>query len=159
MENKKRSIEEFFASYETHFNNAISGRRAEIPTILRESFADCFVESSPLGINCGKNDGEFLNKIKQGFEFYRNIGSKGMKIRSKKIDFLDEFHALVKVQWRYSYLKENISGAIDFDVLYLLRTINDNVKIFAYISGDEQKALRERGLIPEEQELVPNEEL
>jgi hypothetical protein len=161
MKNIKKNIEEFFGAYETHFNLAVSGMQADINGVIRKSFADCFVESSPLGVICGKNDDEFLNRIQEGFNFYRNIGSKGMKIRSKDVTVLDDFHAITKVQWRYSYLKDNVSGAIDFDVFYLLRIVNHEVKIFGYISGDEQKALRERGLIPEEHEheLVPSQEL
>jgi hypothetical protein len=40
-------------------------------------------------------------------------------------------------------------------VIYLLTMANEP-KIFAYIAGDEQKALKEKGLISEEQ-MVHNE--
>ena len=153
MSKKKKSIEDFFADYESNFNNAMSDNPSDVDIQVQKSFADCFIESSPLGVNCGKNDGEFLKRIKQGFDFYKNIGSTGMNIVSKDITLLDDFHAMAKVYWHYSYLKDGKPGAIDFHIIYLLTTVNNEIKIFSYIAGDEQKALKERGLI-QEKELV-----
>jgi hypothetical protein len=58
---------------------------------------------------------------------------------------------MVKVYWRYSYLKDNNPGTVDFNTFYFVNTSNGEIKIFAYIAGDEQKALREKGLIPQEE--------
>jgi hypothetical protein len=155
MSKRKKNIEEFFNAYESHFNNAISSGQIN-PDDIRESFADCFIESSPLGVNCGKNDSGFLDKITQGLDFYKGIGTQAMNIVAKDVTLLDDFHAMVKIYWRYTYLKDNNKGAIDFNVFYFVNTVQNNqVKIFAYIAGDEQKALKERGLVPEE-EIVSN---
>lgn len=45
-----------------------------------------------------------------------------MKIVSRDITLLDDFH-----------------------ITYLLTTVNNEIRIFEYISGNEQKALKERG--------------
>jgi len=148
MSKRKKHIEEFFTAYESHFNNAILNEQSNIKEEISGSFEDCFIESSPAGVICGKNDGQFIEKIKAGFAFYRSIGSKGMEIVSKDIALLDDLHALVKVYWRYSYVKDGKEGSIDFTNYYLVTT-NDQVKIFAYIAGDEQKALSEKGLVPQ----------
>ncbi len=37
---------------------------------------------------------------------------------------------------------------IDFDNIYFVQTIGGVPRIFGYITGDEQKLLRERGLSP-----------
>ena len=86
--------------------------------------------------------------ILQGLEYYRSIGTKSMKISSMAITSLDEFHVQTRVSWQSDYIKKDGNGErIDFDVIYLLQTIGEGPKIFAYITGDEQGTLRERGLI------------
>lgn len=151
MSKKKKNVEDFFNDYELHFNNAMSGKQSDLEDQIRKSFADCFIESSPLGVNCGKNDDEFRKKIRQGFDFYKKIGSTGMNILSKDITVLDDLHAMAKIYWRYSYSKDNKLGTIDFHIIYFLTMLNNEIKIFSYIAGDEQKALKEKGLIPEEE--------
>jgi hypothetical protein len=55
---------------------------------------------------------------------------------------------MVKVQWRSFYNKRDGSEElIEFDVIYFVQTLNEKPKIFAYIMGDEQGVLSERGLI------------
>lgn len=149
MSKKKKQVEEFFNAYESHFNEGLRND-TEISKKIAESFATCFVESSPAGVICGKNDSGFPEKIRQGFSFYKNIGSTGMNIISKDITLLDDFHALAKIYWQYTYQKDNTPGTIDFNTFYLLNIFDGEVKIFAYMTGDELKALKEKGLIPEE---------
>jgi hypothetical protein len=150
MSKRKKAMDDFFSSYEKHFNDAMADSTSDVTDSIKNSFADCFVESSPVGVICGKNNDEFVGKIKQGFDFYRSIGSTGMNIISKEVSMLDDLHAMVNVYWRYSYSKDDKPGTIDFHVIYLLTLVNEP-KIFAYIAGDEQKALKEKGLIPEEE--------
>jgi hypothetical protein len=71
-----------------------------------------------------------------------------MNIAAKEINLIDDFHAMVKVYWRYHYQKDNIPGTIDFHSIYFLRAFDNDIRIFAFITGDEQKALMEKGLIP-----------
>ena len=147
MEKRKQKIEEFFASYESHFNEALAGNEQRISLALAESFAECFTESSPNGVVCGQNDAQFKTRIEEGLRFYKSIGSESMQILDREITLLGQDHALCKVTWQYSYRKDNSLGTIDFDVYYFLRTLNDQIRIFGYITGDEQQALKEHGLI------------
>lgn len=152
MSKRKKTIEELFSKYEANFNTAISGDGEGVEEAVRPFFADCFVESSPAGVVCGQNNDAFIEKVKQGFDFYKSIGSKGMSITSKDITLIDDLHVSAKIYWRYTYEKDGIEGAIDFHTIYLLTTANGEPKIFAYIAGDEQKVLKERGLVPQEVE-------
>jgi hypothetical protein len=145
MSKRKKNIEEFFSAYEAHFNKALSNEHVTSEE-MAQFFEDCFIESSPQGVICGKNDNQFIEKIQSGFEFYKGIGSKSMTIVSKDVTLLDDLHALAKIYWRYSYMKEEREGTIDFTNYYFVTT-RDQVKIFGYIAGDEQKALADKGLV------------
>ena len=70
-----------------------------------------------------------------------------MNILSKQIDILDSFHAIVRIHWSSSFTrKDKTSGDIAFNVFYLVQKRND-IRIFAYITGNEQEALKRAGLI------------
>jgi len=149
METTNPKLEQFFAEYEATFNRALG----ETPEVDIEAtawaFADCFIEASPLGVTCGRNDEQFRAVIPQGYEFYRSIGTKSMKIAFLTVTALDDYHAMAKVHWQALYVKKDGGNLmLDFDVIYLVQTVNGKPKIFAYITGDEQKAYQESGLIP-----------
>lgn len=147
MERREQLLNDFFAGYEQRFNRFLKGEPFEVEDTAR-SFSACFIEASPLGVNCGQNDLQFRSMIPKGYEFYRSIGITAMDILSKDITLLDDFHAMVKVHWNSSFTKkDNVKGRIEFDVIYLLQTNEDSTTIFAYITGDEQAALKENGLI------------
>ncbi len=140
-------LKQFFAEYEARFNKALS----ESPEIdvggMAGAFADCFIEASPTGVACGKNDEQFRAQIPKGLEYYRSIGTKSMKIASLSTTPLDDHHSLTTVHWEALYQRDGQQEKIDFDVIYLVQTIDGRPKIFAYIVGDEERYLRERGLI------------
>jgi hypothetical protein len=142
-------INEFFAQYEARVNRAL-GDAPEVDDAraMVEAFSDSFIAANPGGVICGKNDEQFRLHILQGLEFYRSIGTKSMTISGLTVTALDEFHAQARVSWQSDYIKKDGSGLrIDFDVIYMLQTVGERPKIFAYITGDEDGALRERGLI------------
>jgi hypothetical protein len=146
MENIKEKIEAFFKAYEKRFEEGLGGE----PDIkaTRAAFASCFVESSPVGVNCGKNDEEFDKAIPQGYDFYRSIGTTGMTVSSLNINELHPNHYAVKVQWKSVYKKrDGAEITIEFEVVYLLRHFDNELKIFAYITGDEQGELKKYGLV------------
>lgn len=148
MSKRKKSIDEFFSNYEAALNRGITAGSDKSGEI-RGAFADCFVESTSRGVNCGKNDQDWENKVQLALDLYKDIGSKGMNIVSKDISLLDDQHALVKIYWHYDYEKEVQKGTIDFHIVYLLTSATGNLKIVTFITGDEEKALTEKGLIPE----------
>jgi hypothetical protein len=147
MDNVNKKLEDFFGEYETLFNRALAG---EIDIeVTANAFADCFIGANPSGVLCAKNDDQFRLVIPQMYEFYKSIGTKSMKIDSLKISSLDEYHSMVNVHWNSSYNRKDGSEVfIEFDVIYFVQIIDEKLKIFAYITGDEQGVLREKGLIP-----------
>ena len=65
-----------------------------------------------------------------------------------EITQLDPRHAMTKVHWKSGFVrKDRSAGSIEFDVIYLVQIKDLQPKIFAYITGDEQSALKEEGLI------------
>ncbi len=148
MDNKQQYLDIFFDQYAGRFNQALKGEEAPDIEGTANSFAHYFIESSPLGVVCSKNDEKFKDAIPRGFDFYESIGVTSMNILSKEITILNDFHALVKVQWSSAFMrKDHSSGTIEFEVFYLLHMEKNDYKIFAYITGDEQKALKEQGLV------------
>ena len=147
MDKIQNQISNFFDQYEKRFNDALHGAAPDIKAVT-ESFADWFIESSPVGVICGKNDEHFQTAIPQGYAHYRNIGITSMTIASKEINLLDSYHAMAKINWISNFVKkDNSKGTIEFQVIYFVRTKDEKYKIFGYITGDEQKALQEKGLI------------
>jgi hypothetical protein len=149
MKTTDQKLKEFFAEYEARITRAL----AEPPVVDIEAtmaaFADCFIEANPNGVSCGKNGEEFRAQIPQGFEFYRSIGTKSMKIASLTIAQLDDYHAQAKIHWEAFYKKKDGEEVLlDFDVIYFVQTSGEKQKIFAFITGDEQKAYQEKGLVP-----------
>lgn len=147
MSKRRKNIEEFFSLYEEHFSKALESEHISTEDIA-QFYESCFIEARPEGVNCGRNNDDFIKKIKSAFEFYKGIGSRSMTIVSKDIMLLDDFHAMAKIYWRYSYAKDERFGTIDFTNYYFVTT-RDQVKILGYIVGDEQKVLAEKGLLVE----------
>ena len=73
-------IREFFFQYEARVNKALEETPVFDAKATAEAFSDCFIAANPRGVACGKNDEQFQSQILQGFEFYRSIGTKSMKI-------------------------------------------------------------------------------
>lgn len=143
--NQKISV--FFDDYARRFQSAIDGVQPDVEGTAG-SFANVFLEASPVGIRCASNDAAFREAIPKGYDFYKKIGTNKMEIGHKEITPLDNLHALVKIHWLSSYLKKDHSKvAIEFDVFYIVQVQDVLVKIFCYITGDEQKALAAYGLL------------
>jgi hypothetical protein len=142
-------IEQFFKEYVANFNQAL-GDAPDLERI-RATFAPCFVAAGPAGVSCGQNDGTFARSLKQGYEFYRSIGTREMRLRGLDVTPIDALHAMVKVHYGSSYQREDLAPVdIDFEVTYLLHFVEDTPQIFAYVTGDEMTALREAGVVRED---------
>ncbi|NML23775.1 hypothetical protein HHL16_23035 [Pseudoflavitalea sp. G-6-1-2] len=143
MMNEK--IHEFFSQYEQRFTEALAGKDDVEATAA--AFASSFLEASPAGVQCGENNEQFRNMIPKGNEMYRRSGMVSMKVHSLDITPLDQLHYMVKVHWNSVYRKKDGSDEpINFEVIYFLQHLKDELKIFAYIAGDEQKVLQEHGI-------------
>lgn len=138
-------IEQFFEAYEKRFAEGLAGNQVAEETAT--AFADFFVEASPNGVIGGKNDQEFRDRVPEGYNYYRTIGITQMQIRQLDITELNELHHMVEVYWESFYEKDGKPDSIEFSVIYLLQHRNGTLKVFAYITGDEQAVLKERGLV------------
>ena len=144
-------MERFFARYAERFNLALADPPVMDVEGTAAAFADCFVAANPQGVACGRNDSRFHVAIPQGWEFYRRMGMTSMEIVSIHVTPLDEIHTMAKVRWNSRYrMQGGREEQIAFDVIYLLQIRDGVPKIFAYITGDEERALREKGLGPAE---------
>lgn len=142
-------IEAFFAAYAARFNAALADPPHDDVEGTAAAFARFFVEASPLGVNGGPNNDAFRAMIPQGNAFYRAIGTKSMAIGGLEIQPIDDLHAMVRVHWDSRYAKpDGAEVAIPFDVVYFVQVLDGAPRIFAYVTGDEQRVLREHGLLP-----------
>lgn len=140
-------IIDFFRAYAQRFNECLANQRPADVRSVRAAFAPYFVESSPVGVRGGKNGLLFRWMVPRGLAYYRRIGARRMQLAEMEITALDPLHALCKVSWHSEYQRADGSEtSIDFDVIYLLRLTEGEPRIFAYITGDEQRALEEHGL-------------
>lgn len=70
-----------------------------------------------------------------------------MKIGRLTTSTLDDFHILANVLWNTYYeTKDGRQVTVDFSEIYLLQLIDDLPKIFAYIAGDQEKLLKDKGI-------------
>jgi hypothetical protein len=140
-------VKDFFNRYASSMNNALFGEGSVDVAPFLKSFSCYVVGASPAGVAGGKNDEEFKKSIESGIEYYRRVGIISMNIVAKEIAVFDEMHAMAKIKWESIYDNLDSTGGIVFDVIYLVQARDQTIKIFAYVTGDEQKALRDHGLI------------
>lgn len=142
----KDTLEKFFQRYERFFMQSLSG---EIDgDEMSELYAPDFIAASPIGVLAGKNDTGFRQALSDGYEQYRKIGTKGMRVRDVEMLRIDEFHCVANVAWTASYEVPNKHQVhIDFDVYYLMQELNGKLRIFGWISGNEQELLKQYGVI------------
>lgn len=143
-------IEQFFRDYVAAFNQAL-GDTPDIEAI-RTAFMPCFIGAGPAGVMCGQNDGDFLMALDQGYAFYRSIGTRSLTLVGLDLTPIDACHQMARVSYSSEYERQDGDWVtIDFDVTYMLHIEDAVPRIFAWVAGDEQAALREHGLVPQEQ--------
>jgi len=137
-------IRAFFAAYAGRMNDALADPGKIDVAGTRAAFADYFVGADPHGVRGGKNGLLFRLMIPRGIKYYRKIGTQAMDVADVRTTSLDEFHAMAHVDWvaRYAGGRE-----IAFTNIYILQIRDGAAKVFAWITGDEQQALRDAGLI------------
>jgi hypothetical protein len=140
-------IERFFEAYAAGFARAL----ADPPEVDLEAtagaFADCFIAAGTEGVSCGRNDETFRMQIPQGYAFYRQIGIRSMTVATLAPSQLDERYWGVRVGWSARYEHDGRTGEVGFEVLYFVQMTGLGPKIFAYITGDEERELRRLGLL------------
>ena len=142
----KTAVRNLFARYQRCFNRALDG---DVDLDEGTSFcASAFIAASPAGIVAGKNDDQLGRIMEQGYERYRAIATKEMRMRDVRLSPMDEHHCVAHVAWTAIYSRQDAPDiSIDFDVHYLVQKLNGEPKIFGWVSGDEQALLKEYGIV------------
>lgn len=144
-EDMKSAVGKLFERYERFFNRSLRGDMD-----MDEGsglYASEFIAASPAGVMAGKNDGQLRQVMAQGYERYRAIGTKEMRIRNVRLSPIDDHHCIAHVAWTATYArKDEPDVAIDFDVHYFVQKLDGEPKVFGWVSGDEQELLRKRGI-------------
>jgi hypothetical protein len=111
-------------------------------------YATAVIGAAPAGVMAAQNDEQFRLVMQQGFEAYREMGTKDMRIRGIDITPIDELHCQARVSWTAVYDRGDYPDtSIDFDAHYLVQQVRETPQIFGRISGDEQAVLKEHGII------------
>lgn len=149
MEARQRATEDFFANYSKRSDEALRSPPLEDVEGVAASFAPFFVEASPRGVHGGANDDAFRAMIPQGFARYRQIGGKSMRATRVKVTPLDDHNVMARVDWLFAYERprDHRRGEIAFQNIYFLNFAAGDPKIFAYITPDEEQAMRDHGLL------------
>ncbi len=139
-------VRKLFARYEAFFNRSLGGDLD--PEEASSLYAAEFIGATPAGVVTGKNDEKFLEVMRQGHEHYRQIGTKGMRIRNVRITPLDEHHCVAQVAWAATYARKGKPDVtIDFDLHYFVQKLDWEPKVFGWASGDEEALLRKHGIL------------
>lgn len=140
------SISKFFERYERFFNKSLGGDMD-----MKEAaslYASAFIAASPAGVITGKNDDHLRQVMAQGYERYRAMGTREMRIRDISLSPIDDHHCTAQVAWTATYARQDQADvAIDFDVHYFVQTLNGEPRVFGWVSGDEQALLRKHGIL------------
>ena len=140
------SIKEFFSRYQLFFTKALAGN-LDADELLALYTSD-FIAASPSGVMTGKNDDTLSQNMINGYAYYRSIGTKSMQVRSIRLSPIDNQHAVAHVAWVAVYEKDMQPDiSIDFEVHYFMQELDGRLKVFGWVSGNEQALLREHGIV------------
>ena len=146
MPRTEAGIAALFTRYAAFVAKALDGE-ADIEAAA-SFYAGAFIAATPAGIVAGENDDRWRQALAGGFERYRDIGTKAMTVRTLRVSAIDDCHSIAHVGWSAVYARAGQADVtIDFDVHYLVQTLDGEPKIFGWISGDEQDVLRRHGIL------------
>lgn len=99
----EQSIDALSRRYETFFRQALQNE-ADMDEVA-SSCAEAFVAASPAGVKAGSNDTPFKQFMREGFDQYRRIGTRDMRLRELRVDRIDAHHSIAHVAWTASYVR------------------------------------------------------
>lgn len=142
----EESVRQLFARYERLFMEGFAGTAdmEDVATL----YASEFIAASPAGVVTGRNDAELRRVMREGYERYRAIGTREMRMRGIRVSPMDDRHCVAHVAWTATYARDGAPDtAIDFDVHYLVQQLDGISRVFGWVSGDEQALLRQHGIV------------
>jgi len=145
----EQTLRGFFDAYAARFNAALKPPYDVDTAGMTAAFAPYFVESSPVGVQGGKNGLLFRLLLPRGLAHYKAIGTTSMDIGDLQITPIDGQHYMCRVHWdsRYVRVSDDTAQRIEFDNIYFVRVGDEGPKIFAFITGDEEAVLKQHGLV------------
>lgn len=137
--------EQFFARYE-------EGANSFDPDIVCSLYTTEFMAGGPSGVSCGRNDQSLRQAIVRRRAFFREIGFKQARVLHVEETPLDEHYTMAKVHWHMTFEKQpGRPQDFKFFITYFLFDSGSGPKAAFWISHeDEQKVMREAGLMPGE---------
>lgn len=142
----EESVRQLFARYERLFMEGLAGTAdmEDVATL----YASEFIAASPAGVVTGRNDAELRRVMREGYERYRAIGTREMRMRDIRVSPMDDRHCVAHVAWTATYARDGAPDtAIDFDIHYLVQQLDGISRVFGWVSGDEQALLRQHGIV------------
>ena len=140
-------VRDFFDAYAARTNAALARPPRMDVAGIRNAFAPYFVAASPAGVRGGRNGLMFRLMLRLGFRAYRRIGTRSIDLAGLDVTPIDDMHVMAKVDWVARYDGSKGDGQdIAFTNHYFLQVRDGRAKVFAYVTPDEQAALREHGL-------------
>ncbi len=139
------TIEEFFVRYEAAANSFD-------PDLSASLYTAEFMAGDPNGVSCGRNDQALRDAVVRRKEFFGQIGFKRAKILHVEPTPLDGSYTMAKVHWHMTFEKQpGVPLDFRFFITYFLFDAGSGPKAAFWIShDDEQRVMREAGLIPGE---------
>jgi len=135
------AVKRLFVEYEKAFN-ALDVEK-QVPF-----FAEHFISAGPRGSIAQGRD-EFAKMATKAAEFYRSVGQTSAKILSMDEIPISNEYSMIKVRWGVTFIKTG-NRLIEFDVTYFIQKTGPKPKIIMFIAHqDEEKAMKELGLIGE----------
>jgi hypothetical protein len=136
-------IKDFFAAYERGVNNFD-------PDLISSQFMEVFMGADPNGVFCHRNDQSLRDAVTQRRAVYMQMGFKSGELLGISSTELDARYTLAKVHWRMVFEKERgRTQAFRFFITYILFDGPEGLRIVLFIAhDDEEKVLREAGLLP-----------
>jgi hypothetical protein len=115
---------------------------------LAAMYAEYCVGSSPAGIFGAQVDAGFETTSSDGVANYKRMGGTAFVVESVAVEPIDELHDMARVGWRFDYIRpaDRMSGTIRFENVYFLNRAGTAPQIFAWVTPDEQAALKAHGL-------------
>ena len=137
-----------FEMYGRRSNEALHDPAGADVDALAAAFAGHFVGASPRGVMGGAKDDAFAAIMRRGFENYRAMGGTRFEIVALEVEALDDFHAMVRADWEFDYLRpsDGGTGTVAFRNIYLVNFAGGEPRIFAWITPDEAQAMKDHGL-------------
>lgn len=144
-ENLSDHVQRFFERYE-------EGANSFEETVVLEGLAPEFMGADPNGAQVFELNDEFRKAIPARKEFFRSIGFRSAHILGVEQSQLSSDYILAKVRWEMFFERDGQANEFRFLVSYVLRDAGgSDLKVVFYVShDDEQRVMREAGLIPPE---------